>query len=407
MIYDVIVIGAGAAGLYAAANIDEGVSCLVLEKGPRPGRKLLTAGGGQCNITHGGNMRDFLAHYGGHGKIIRTVLYACTNAAVARFFEAHGIRLEEREDGKLFPESRNAEDILDALLKATDERNVSFAYSAPVTDIRPPQDGELDYQVTAGGVIHRGRAVIVAPGGRSFPRTGSDGSIMPILDRLQVPLIPQRPALSPISVKAYPYGRLSGVSFRDIRASILAQDTGKCYVRRTGDMLLTHMGFSGPVMLELSRYVGPGELLSICYLPGEDAGGIRRAIQAAAAGNNRQISTLLTEMVSLPARFSETLCMRVGVNPTEQVSRVNGEAIGAIAIMLTGDIHAIAGTAGFETSMVTAGGVDLDAINLRTLESKQYPGLYFAGEVLDVDGDTGGYNLQFAFSSGYVASRLQ
>jgi len=228
-----------------------------------------------------------------------------------------------------------------------------------------------------------------------------------LLGRLQIPTVPQRPALAPITVKAYPYGRLSGISFRGVRASILVRDSGKSSVRRTGDLLLTHMGFSGPLMLELSRYVTPGELLSICYLPGEDAGGIRRAIQNAASGNQRQISTVLSERFPLPARFLETVCQRAGVNPAERASHVSGEAIGVIAVMLTGDIHSISGTAGFETSMVTVGGVSLDAVDLHTLASRQYPGLYFAGEVLDVDGDTGGYNLQFAFSSGYVASRLQ
>lgn len=419
MIYDVIIIGAGAAGLFAAANIQEDTSCLVLEKCNTPGKKLLISGNGQCNLTHGGNIRDFLAHYGSHGKIIRPILYQYGNKAVMKFFRDRGVPLIERPDGKVFPESHSSGDILYALISASEDKNVSFAYSANVTDIRfidrrsetSAEDGPQDdffYSVTACGVQHRAKRVIVAAGGRSYPRTGSDGSIMPLLRALGQPLIPQRPALTPIFTRGYPYSRLSGISFRDIRASIVSPDCSDgCYPRKRGDLLLTHRGFSGPVILDLSRYVSLGDALNICYLPGLDTNEVYRSIQLARLGSQKQFASIITELYGdrIPARFADSVSRLAGINPAMKASSVPGRAIKRLSSILTNDMYQISSVGGFDSAMVTAGGVSLEGVDLSTLQSTVCPGLYFAGEILDVDGDTGGYNLQFAFSSGYLASR--
>lgn len=414
MVYDVIIVGAGAAGLFAAANMPESVKCLVLENGNSPGRKLLIAGNGQCNITHSGEIRDFLSHYGFHGKSIRSILYAFNNRAVIQFFRQRGVPLAERADGKVFPQTLRGEDILDALIRSINDKNVSFAYNAPVTSIVPieiPSDAlpnSIGYSVTAGGVRHLTTRVIVAAGGRSFPQTGSDGSIMPVLNALGQPLVPQLPALTPIFTNNYSYGRMSGISLRDVRASIVSQDPSEsCYPRKRGDLLLTHRGFSGPVILELSRYAHQGDFLSICYLPGMDSSEVCMSIKLAVAGSVKQFSTVMAALYGtrIPSRFLDALSRRAGIDPSLKASTVPGAAIKRLSVLLTGDTHSIASLGGFDTAMVTVGGVALEGVDLKTLQSKLFPGLYFAGEVLDVDGDTGGYNLQFAFSSGYLTAK--
>lgn len=420
MIYDVIIIGAGAAGLFAAANIREGISCLVLEKGNSPGKKLLLAGSGQCNITHSGSIRDFQGHYGAHGKTIRPILYQFGNRSVMKFFEDRGVPLLERPDGKVFPKTLNSEDILLTLIGAGEENNVCFAYGAGVTDIYTAVIGEESvesgacgsdfvYTVVAGGVSHRAKRVIVATGGKSFAGTGSDGSIMPILEALGQPIVPQRPALAPIFTQSYPYSRLSGISFRDIRASIVSPGcTDGCNPKKRGDLLLTHRGFSGPLILELSRYATPYDALNINYLPGLDTSEVYRSISHASTGSLKQFSTVLMELFGdrIPARFADAVAKLVGINPAVKASTVPGNMMKRLSAILTGDMHQITSVGGFESAMVTAGGVSLEGVDLSSLQSKVCPGLYFAGEILDVDGDTGGYNLQFAFSSGYLASRL-
>lgn len=423
MIYDVIIIGAGAAGLFAAANLPVGTKSLVLEKGESPGKKLLLAGSGQCNITHGGNMRDFLVHYGSKGKTIRTILYQFGNGAIMSFFKAHGVPLAQREDGKVFPVSMRAEDILRTLVSACEDNGVSFAYGAAVTDIKfvaagdkpaielpDPWPGEdWYYSVMGGGVEHRARRLIIAAGGKSYPKTGSDGGIMPILQKLGQPVTAQRPALTPIFTYDYPYAKLSGVALRDIRVSAVGKDAGGISSpKKRGDMLLTHKGFSGPVILELSRYVRQGGALNICYLPGADVKSVYQLLSGSVSGCQKQFSTFIWELYGdrIPRRFLDAISQIAGISPGEKASRIQGSVLKKLSELLTGDVQQISGVGGFEMAMVTAGGVSLESVNLKTLQSTVCPGAYFAGEVLDVDGDTGGYNLQFAFSSGYLASRL-
>lgn len=422
MIYDVIIIGAGAAGLFAAANLPAGNKSLVLEKGSGPGKKLLLAGAGQCNITHGGNMRDFLVHYGSKGKTIRPILYQFGNGALMNYFKERGVPLAPREDGKVFPVSMSAEDILHALVRACEDNGVSFAYGAAVTDIRfvSAQDEsaaplshltqeEWYYSVTGGGVEHRARRLIIAAGGKSYPKTGSDGSIMPILRKLGQPINDQRPALTPIFTRDYPYAKLSGVSLKDIRVSAVSRDAGGVSSpKKRGDMLLTHKGFSGPVILELSRYVRKGGALNICYLPGADEKSVYQLLSGSVSGCQKQFSTLIGELYGdrIPRRFLDRISQLAGISPSEKASRIKGGALKKLAAILTGDVHVISGVGGFEMAMVTSGGVSLESVDLKNLQSTVCPGIYFAGEVLDVDGDTGGYNLQFAFSSGYLAARL-
>ncbi|MCL2367788.1 MAG: aminoacetone oxidase family FAD-binding enzyme [Oscillospiraceae bacterium] len=399
MTYDLIIIGAGAAGLFAAANAPFGWNTLVLEKTEAPGQKLRLAGSGQCNLTNSEAISAFLSRYGENGKRLRPVLFPFSNLALMAYFEDNALPLYIREDGKVFPASMESGDVVARLLALSRERGVSFRYGAAVTELKAfTGPGARGFSLQTAKESFSAKRVLVATGGASYPRTGSDGTFFAQLEQLGLDLVPRRPALAPIFVQGYPYRELSGLTFPHC-AVCSTNRTGGKPVRIAGSVLFTHKGFSGPAILALSRYVTQGDRLTINYLPHSPPGDLRRRLLQGAAGDPRQIVTLLESATSLPRRLLEQFCHSADIAGEEKASRLTGREMGALAERLTADTYEISGTGGFSVAMTTAGGVNLDEVDLRTMEAKGHPGLYFAGEVLDVDGDTGGYNLQFAFSS--------
>lgn len=384
MKYEQILIGGGAAGLYFAANCRSG-SGLILEKSRTPGQKLMLSGSGQCNLTHGGSIKDFIGHYGQNGSRIRSALYRASNLALMNFFSENGIPLTERPDGKVFPQSMKASQVLELLQKRAVQNGWRLAANCPVTDISPQEDGTF---VINGQ--YKAKAVIVATGGCSYPFTGSDGSIFPVLERLGLNILPPKPALVPLTVQQYPYSSLSGISFRD---ALVRVDKHKL----KGDLLLTHSSFSGPAVLNLSRYAKPGSSLKISYLPD----GTQLSVPP---GESRAAAAFFAEQTKLPKRFVTVALQQAGADPSEKAASLSGRQVKTLLSLLTCDTFSVSGTSGFGSAMATSGGVSLDEVDLKTFESKRYPGLYIIGEVLDIDGDTGGYNLQFAFSSACCAA---
>lgn len=414
MVYDLIIIGAGAAGLFSGASLSKPVNGLILEKSSAPGKKLLMSGGGQCNLTHGGSVKEFISHYGGKGNLIRSILYQFNNQAVMEFFQKRGVPLFLREDGKVFPESLKARDILESLMKSCLENGLQFQLNSPVTGISSDADaseGILIYSVRCGDAVYRAKKLIIATGGCSYPTTGSDGGFFSILENLGISITPTKPALVPIYVQEYPYKEIPGIAFSN--ATLFIYNTKK--IAETSDaLLLTHDGFSGPAILNLARDARTGNEVVINYFPSKSPETIRKELTQAIQGNPKQILNVLHEYLrvdspssqtEIPKRFLEVLCNRAHLDPTQKSSQLSGAALKSIVRLLTADRHSISGLGGYNTAMVTAGGISLDEVNMKTLECKKFPSIYFAGEVLDVDGDTGGYNLQFAFSSGYLVAQ--
>lgn len=404
--YELIIIGAGASGLFAGASLPKPLKGLILEKNSGPGKKLLMTGSGQCNLTRTGSIKDFITHYGQNGSKIRQVLYRFNNLAAMDFFENHGVSLLEREDGKVFPASLNAADIVSTLLNSCSSNGLKILYSSPVTDLAAVAltPNEYIYRIGCGGEKYTSKKLIIATGGCSYPITGSDGSFFSVLGRLGIEIVPTRPALVPLCVEKYPYTSLSGVS---LPAKITV--CGEKKVERTGDLLFTHNSFSGPVILNASRYVTPACELKINYYPVKAIEELMIKCVDAAKGNRKQISTLLYDVLNeseqIPKRLIDLLCHRSGIEPSQISSGLSKNALHAILTLLTDDHFRISGTKGYKSAMATAGGVSLGEVDSKTMESKKYPGMFFTGEVLDVDGDTGGYNLQFAFSSAHAATR--
>ncbi|MCL2568030.1 MAG: aminoacetone oxidase family FAD-binding enzyme [Oscillospiraceae bacterium] len=397
MTYDLIIIGAGAAGLFAAANIPPGTRTLLLEKTASPGQKLLLTGNGQCNLTAEGNIADFLTRYGPNGKRLRPVLYPFSNRALMAWFETEGLPLTVRADGKVFPASLNAHDVLNLLLAKSRENGVELHCNTPVSALTR-LDAHYQLETPSGPLA--ARHVLVATGGASFPYTGSDGSFFAPLEALGLTVTPRRPSLAPVYVHDYPYSGLSGISFSDCGLTIEAD--GKP-LRKEGGLLLTHRGFSGPLILNNARSISQGQTIALHYLQNADPATLRRKLIEAATGEAKQILTLLEAETGLPRRFLEVICQRADILPDTKAARLGGPELGRVASLLTADRYTVSGVGGFASAMATAGGVSLDEVDLRTMAACRYPGLTFAGEVLDVDGDTGGYNLQFAFSSAKAA----
>lgn len=399
-IYDTIIVGAGAAGLYCAAHMTSG-TVLLLEKTKKTGTKLLMSGAGQCNLTHSGNIKDFLTCYGENGSRIRTTLYAHNNLAVCDFFQSLNVHITEREDGKIFPASFDAHEVRDALLTAAKRNGVHLETDADITAIAQTDEG---YCITAAsGKSWQCRNLVIACGGCSYPTTGSDGSIFNVLQRdLNVEITPTVPALTPVFVEGYPFSGLSGISFQNVEVTIMpGMKTSR---RFTGDLLLTHRNLSGPVILNNSRHMKTGMKLSVNYVYPHTTDSLLSFMKKDFSANARTLEHWMADRLSLPKRFCDVICRNARL-AGRKVSTLSGGEMKTAAAKLAADTYTVSGLGGFQQAMVTAGGVSLSEISLKTMEAKHHPGLYFIGEVTDVDGDTGGYNLQFAFASAAAAAR--
>lgn len=441
--YENIIAGAGAAGLYCGCVL--GGDTLILEKTSRPGRKLLASGSGQCNVTHGGSIKDFIEHYGPHGRNIRGVLQRYSNLRLVAFFEELEVPLCEREDGKIFPSSMKSMDVLQALLRKIEEQSVELNCDSPVVKITPPSaesspdkssaaeipgesigDRRTElFTVETPGRAFSCRNLIIATGGCSYPKTGSDGKMFDVLrGDLGIEIVKPSPALTPVYVENYIYGDLSGMSFKDIAINISGT------IRR-GDLLFTRKNLSGPLILNNSRYLSPGASFILNFLapappaahdpagtPGTSAAASNPAgtpappisgPEAAARfkrdfpGSGKSPQSYMCEELGLPKRFAQKIAEELGISKNK-VSQLSGSQIQKLAEALTAASFTVSGLAGFSEAMVTKGGVSLAEVDMTRMAAKKYGGLYFIGEALDVDGDTGGYNLQFAFSSAWAAA---
>ncbi len=399
--YDVVVIGAGPAGLFCALQVAlPGHSVLLLEKTKSPGAKLLLSGSGQCNITHSGDIRDFLSHYGEHGKQIKPALLNFSNRDLKEFFQKCGLPLVTEDNGKVFPETRRSADVLAILVHECREKGVILRYDEPVTAVsRSLQGFEIETPVTT----YHTTVLVITTGGASYPQTGSAGDGYRLSESLGQPVTDTAPALTPLLIRNFPFASLAGISFEQMPFTVWR--AGKKIGVYKGDVLFTHLGLSGPGILDASRNILPDDVIKLSF-----AGTMKRdeftADLSRRVQDNRtwQISTILAAY-PIPERLNRSL-LRISDIPEDlKGNHFSAEQRSRLATNCTDFPLTVTGPGGFAVAMVTRGGVALDGVNMKTMESKIVPNLYFAGEVLDIDGDTGGYNLQAAFSTGFLAAR--
>ena len=386
--YDFIIIGGGASGLFCSATFPYKTKGLILEKGKQPGTKLLMSGSGQCNITHSGSIKEFVNCYGKNGVKIRSCLYKNSNTALVDFLNINNIDTIIREDGKIFPKSLKASTILELLLQKTNANGFEIRTNNNVLDITKSGTG---FEVHTIDEIYFTKKLIISTGGCSYPTTGSDGSMLKTLENsFGLEIIDPKPALVPIFVENYCYGDLSGISFKGVKISLNHNE--KKLASEVGDLLITHTNFSGPAIINISRFATVGDKLLINYVYPYDYKYILEKITKLAANTKTNPSKLLSTELNLPKRFLDALTDGKVIKPK------------ILANNLTEQCFTISGTSGFKSAMTTAGGIDLEQINLKTMECNNIPGLYIIGEALDIDGNTGGYNLQFAYSSAKAAN---
>jgi predicted Rossmann fold flavoprotein len=399
--YDVAVIGAGPAGLFCAIHAARpGCRVLLLEKNPEPGAKLLLAGSGQCNITHEGEIREFVTHYGDHGKFIKPGLMTFTNHDLMDFFRDHGCAMITEENGKVFPQTRRSVDVLKILLTECGSRGVTIRCSEPVTGIS--RDGGSFIITTGAALYHAGTAVITT-GGASYPQCGTTGDGYRFAASLGQPVTETAPALTPLLIRPFPFASLMGMSFEQMRFSVWRQ--GKKIAEHTGDVLFTHLGLSGPGILDASRGIRPGDMVRFSF-----AGTMRREefaadlAKRAAENPGWQVGTILAKY-PIPERLNRNLLKIAGIPEDLKCAHFSASQRAALVTNCTEFPLTVSGLGDYKIAMATRGGVALEGVNAKTMESKLVRDLFFAGEVLDIDGDTGGYNLQAAFSTGYLAAR--
>jgi predicted Rossmann fold flavoprotein len=399
--WDVLIIGAGPAGLMAAIPCAEGkLRTLVLDGSKVIGAKLLISGGGRCNVT---NLKVTEKDYQTAApRTVRNILRAFSPEHTLDFFKDLGVEMVLEEGTKYFPEAQSAKVVLQALLHASRRAGVVIEQGKKVKAVSKERG---IFRVSGEGFEYFSKRLVIATGGMSYPGTGSDGSGYGLARSLGHVLVPVTPALTPLMTNDPDWKSLAGITL-PVALSVLAD--GKIIARSQGAVLFTHIGFSGPAVLDISgpwlRCVAKEKELVVNFLPARCEGDtVTEFSGLVAAHADRSWKRALAPY--FPERLAEVLLRKNGIGPKarlDQVSKKERESF--VRFLFKGPVQ-VSGSQGYEKAEVTAGGVDMNDVDSKTLESDLCHGLFFSGEVLDVDGRIGGFNFQWAWASGRVAGK--
>lgn len=404
--FSVVVIGGGPAGMMAAGMAAEnGKKVLLLEKNERLGKKILITGKGRCNITQAEfDLRTLVTAYRTGGKFLFSAFNAFGPQAVVDFFEAHGLEVKVERGGRVFPVSDDARDVMKVMEKYLAKQGVKVWTKVVVKKI-VVQDNLVKEIILADGEKIVAEQVVVATGGLSYQSTGSTGDGLNWAKELGHKVEPTIPALVPLKIKESWVKELQGLSLKNVELS--AWQNKKKIASRFGEMLFTHFGVSGPIVLDISKEVilagQKGEVeLSLNLKPALTAeqldGRVQRDFKAC---QNKIFKNALDEL--LPQKFIPVMIYLTGIDPLKPVNSITKVERQKLLHCLSDLRFTVVGNMGYDLAIVTSGGVDTKEIDPRTMRSKKIDNLYFAGEVIDVDGPTGGYNLQAAWATGYLA----
>ena len=402
--YDIIIIGGGAAGLFLGANIPAN-NVLLLEGSFRVGRKILITGGGMCNLTNNKDTSTFLKHFGNKEQtnFLKPALLNLPTQQTRLWFESHGLPLVEREDGKVFPSCMQAKAVVNLLESETVKNRVQIRVDSKVVSIHKDAENTT-YLVQTEQEQFQAKNIVLTTGGMSYPTTGSDGSGYTLAKMLGHSIVSPSPALVAVSVTDYPYTSIAGNSIRNSMIEFFHAGEPKRYNQAIGDLLFTHDGLSGPVVLNNSRTIRKGDLLMASLLPCSNKEELKKDLNELFSSNlKKQLYTLL-KAEGIIAHLAEQLLSNISLTCQDTCANLSKDKRKELIELLTAYPFTVSGKKGFNAAMVTSGGVALDEVDRKTMESKLQKGLYFCGEVLNIDGDTGGYNLQAAFSTAKLAA---
>ena len=406
----ILIIGAGAAGLMAAIHAaGAGAEVTLLEHNEKPGKKIYLTGKGRCNATNDCTLDEFLREVPRNGRFLYSVLTAFTPQDLMALLEDNGCPVEVQRGRRVFPRSQHASDVTRTLVGLCQRRGVRLRLHQEVAEILTREDPEGGKRVSgvrmASGLELPADAVILATGGRSYPSTGSTGDGYRMAAALGHTVLPARPSLSALeSPEAWP-AKLQGLSLKNVALTL--KSGKKTLYHELGEMLFTHFGFSGPLILEASCHLpdlGIPYALTLDLKPGLTPEQLEaRLLRELEAGGKKQLQTMLRTL--LPASLADLFPALCGLNPDLPCNQVTASQRRSLAERLKALPLPVRGCRPIEEAIVTRGGVSVREVNPGTMESRLISGLYFAGEVLDVDAHTGGYNLQIAFSTGALAGR--
>ncbi|AVK95835.1 NAD(P)/FAD-dependent oxidoreductase [Lysinibacillus sphaericus] len=409
--YDVIVIGGGPSGLMAAIAAGERKKkVLLLEKGTKLGKKLAISGGGRCNVTNRLPVEEIVKHIPGNGRFLYSPFTVYNNEDIIAFFEGLGVALKEEDHGRMFPMSNRAQDVVDALIRQLQRLHVEVRLNTPVNKLLMDDEKILGVRLEDGTEV-RCKAVIVAVGGKAVPQTGSTGDGYPWAERAGHNVTTLFPTEVPVLSKEefIQTRELQGLALRDVAVSVLNKK-GKPLITHQMDMLFTHFGLSGPAVLRCSQFVVK-ELMKTGYEP------VTMRIQTLVDFNEETCLQYLNKLIKeepkkavknvwkgvAPERWLLFLCDRANIDVQMTGIELSQEKIRALAQLLVNFTMTVSGTQSLDKAFVTGGGVSVKEIEPKTMASKKKAGLFFCGEILDIHGYTGGYNITSALVTGRIA----
>lgn len=409
--YDVIVVGAGAAGLIAAGRAAElGAHVLLLEKMERAGRKLLITGKGRCNITNEASPAEFFKHIYPNGRFLKHAFATFFSKDIVNLLNSHGVETVVERGGRIFPASNLSSDVVKALLQYNAKHHVEIRYGHKVEKINIADNGVQGVAITANGKTtdipcsH----VIVCTGGLSYPATGSNGEGHRMAGAIGHSIVDVRPALVPVETKGDLAQRLQGLSLKNVKAAIWIN--GKKGAEEFGEMLFTHFGLTGPIILTLSRFIvdeirnKSNVEVSIDLKPALDENKLDDRLIRDLNDNGKKLLENVFKLW-LPSKMIPVFLEETGVDGQKQCHQVSAKERRKIMLLMKNLRFTVSGYRPFKEAIITAGGINTQEVESHTMESKRIKNLYFAGEILDLDADTGGYNLQIAYSTGWLAAQ--
>ena len=404
ILYDVAIIGAGPAGMMTAITAAERKkSILLLEKNSSAGEKLLISGKGRCNLTNSGSIEDFLDNFPRNGKFLYSAFARFFNKELIDFFAHRGLKLKMERGKRIFPESNNSQDVLNALLKYLRRFHVNIRYNSKVINAKKSGNGQFTIFTKRDKFFSK--KIVITTGGLSYPQTGSTGDGFMLARKFGHTIVEPQPALVEIEIKERFVKKWQGISLKNVACSLLVD--GRIVKNEFGEMLFTHYGVSGPIILNLSATAyeclktSKKVELSINFKPALDKSKIDlRLLREFEQASNKELKNIFVNL--LPKRLIEKFLNYIKIDGEIKANQITQVQRNEIIKGLTDFRLNIKRTRPLREAIVTRGGVETKRINPRTMESKIVKGLYFAGEVIDVDAKTGGYNMQAAFSTGYV-----
>ena len=413
----VIVIGGGPAGMMAAITAAEsGNKVILLEKMERLGRKLLITGKGRCNITSSLPIDEFIQNTPGNGQFLYSCFKNYTNQDIIQFLKSQGLEVKEERGNRIFPVTDKALDVLECFKKRLKELNVEIFYNIKVTDVIQRKEQEKLQVKTEENKLFEADKVVLATGGKSYPLTGSTGDGYKIAEKLGHTVTKIRPSLVPLECYDKKLCKdLQGLSLRNINIELKNIENNKIIYEDFGEMLFTHFGLSGPTILSgsahLVRYKNIDELLrnkkiilKIDFKPALSEEKLdERILRDFSEFKNKQFKNSLEKL--LPQKLIPVIIEKSKINPDKKVNEITKKERKNIVKLLKNFEIVISDFRPIDEAIITSGGINIKEINPKTMESKLVSGLYFAGEIIDVDAYTGGFNLQIAYSTGYTAGK--